>query len=90
MSEFIKIFDTFIDYWHIAPKNWDDLDRFILECLREKKDDLAEYLADWKTAMHYQMEKEWDAMPLHGPYGPEGYCYCGEFKCEAMANRISW
>jgi hypothetical protein len=82
MSEFIAIFDTFMEYPDKAPKDWSELDVFIDQCRLQGFETLADYLIDWKESLDRHAMSEMEAKPLHGPYGYEGYCYCGTLHCD--------
>lgn len=81
MSSPIKIFDIFAQFKDKAPKNLKELDALIEASKKEDFIPLYNYLLEWKSALLFQIEREFDA---HGAWGTDGYCVCGVLACSQM------
>ena len=59
MSRYIDIFKIFADYPDQAPKNLEEVEQLEKSCRDAGKEELADYLLNWRVDMLYRLEMEW-------------------------------
>jgi len=59
MSHYINVFEIFEQFPDEAPKNLFEVEILEQQCRDAGKDNLAEYLFNWRTDMQYRLEAEW-------------------------------